>query len=633
MMDMQNTNNSGHYFIWLCLVVAGIIFLIDLTLPLGVAGGVPYVLVVLIALSIPCRRCIVYFAVLGSVLTVLGYFTSPQGGEHWKVLANRSLALFAIWVVALLGLGRRRAEDDLRKANDYLEERVERRTRALSDEVVMRRHTEEALSESEHKYKALFEQASESIYLVDAGSGNIVDFNDRAAEFLGYTRDEFEGLKIADFEVIESPDEVLEHVRKIKEEGSDNFESRHRTKDGDIKDVFVSSRVISLGDRPYIISLCSDISELKRAEDALRQSEEKYRTLLVNLPQKVFLKDRDSVYISCNKHYAEVLNITPDDIKGMTDFDFYSKKRAEKYRADDKKIMDSGKTEDIEEGYTYEGKELFVHTIKTPVFNDDGVVVALHGIFWDVTEKKLIEMALQEAHDGLEMKVEERTVELKEEVDVRTRAEEALKGSLAEKEVLLKEIHHRVKNNLQVIMSILNLQSRYVEDVDIKGVFKESQDRIKSMALIHEKLYLSSDLAKIDFADYIRNLTASIFSGHKVGVAPVKLNIDIDKFTLDIDTCVSLGLIVNELCTNALKYAFSHGKGGEISIELNYCDDDRYVLIVRDNGIGLSEGSRVKEADTMGHQLVDSFIAQLGGELKVTSKGGTCFEITFPCPK
>ena len=630
-MDMQKTDNNGHYLIWLCLIVAGVIFLIDLTLPLGVAGGVPYVLVILIALSVSQRNVIIYMALLCSILTVLGYYTSPLGGEHWKVLANRSLALFAIWVVALLGLARRKSMDALKEAHDQLEGRVERRTKALSDEVVVRRQAEDALRESEYKYRALFDQASESIYLIDAGSGNIVDFNDRASEALGYTREEFKGLKIADFEVIYSHEEVLERVRKIKEEGSDNFETRHRTKEGDIRDVLVSARVISLGERPYILSLCSDITELKRAEDALRQSEEKYRTLLENLPQKVFLKDRDSVYISCNVHYANDLNISPDDIKGMTDFDFYSKELAEKYRADDKKIMDSRKTEDLEEAYTYQGEELFVHTIKTPVFNDNGEVVALHGIFWDVTEKKRIEMALQEAHDELEIKVEERTVELREEVDERKRAEEALKGSLEEKEVLLKEIHHRVKNNLQVIMSILNLQSRYIDDDAMKEIFKESQNRIKSMALIHEKLYQSSDLAKIDFEDYIKNLTVSIFSGYKVGGAPVNLAIDIGKFTLDIDTCVSLGLIVNELCTNSLKYAFSHGKGGEIAIELKHCDDDRCVLTVRDNGIGLPEGFMVKEADTMGHQLVDSLIAQLAGELKVTSEGGTCFEITFSC--
>ncbi|MEE9542510.1 MAG: PAS domain S-box protein [Thermodesulfobacteriota bacterium] len=627
---MQENDKSKNYLIWICLAVAGAIFLLDISIPLGVAGGVPYVLVVLISLSLPCRKCIIYFAVLGSALTVIGFYTSPAAEmENWMVLANRSLALFAIWSVAFLGLGRRRAEDALKEANDLLEERVERRTQKLIDEVGVRRLTEEALRESEEKYRALFEDASESIYLIDAGSGQMVDFNDRAFEVLGYTREEFKRIRISDFEVTESPDEVLEHVRKIREEGSDNFETRHRAKEGDIKDVLVSARLISIGDRPYILSLISDITGIRRAEESLRESEEKYRTLLENLPQKVFLKDRDSVYISCNKRYADDLGISMDDIRGKTDFDFYAEEMAEKYRTDDEKIMDSGETEELEESYIYKGEELVVHTIKTPVFDAKGEVVALHGIFWDVTEKKRAEEALKRAHDNLERKVEERTAELSEEVEERKQAEESLKDLLAEKEVLVKEIHHRVKNNLQVITSLLNLQSQYIDNEAMKEIFKESQSRIKTMAMIHEKLYQSRDLSKIDFADYVKNLTASIFSSYRLGRAAVRLSVDIPDTVLDIDTCVSLGLIINELCTNSLKHAFPEGRDGEISIELSSCIEDSCVLIVKDDGIGLPEGFETKESDSMGLQLIDSMVAQLGGEVEVTSDGGASFKITF----
>jgi PAS domain S-box-containing protein len=150
------------------------------------------------------------------------------------------------------------------------------------------------------------------------------------------------------------------------------------------------------------VGTCIDITEHKMAEDALRKSENKSRTLLENLPQKIFFKDRNSVYISCNENYSRDLEIHPDEITGKTDYDFYPRKLAEKYRADDKRIMESGNTEDIEESYTPDGQKVFVHTIKTPVKEENGNVVGILGVFWDITERKKAEEALRESEEKLE---------------------------------------------------------------------------------------------------------------------------------------------------------------------------------------------------------------------------------------
>jgi len=223
----------------------------------------------------------------------------------------------------------------------------------------------------------------------------------------------------------------------------------------------------------------------------------------------------------------------------------------------------------------------------------------------------------------------------------RRQAEERIKTSLAEKEVLLKEIHHRVKNNLQVISSLLNLQSGYISDISALQMFKESQNRVRSMSLIHEKLYQSKDLARIDFAEYIKDLANYLFRMYRRQAYNAKIRIDAEDVSLDIDTAIPCGLIVNELISNSLKYAFPteneasvkrRESEGEIGVELR-SNDDHLMLIVSDNGIGLPEDLDFRETESLGLQLVNTLTEQLEGNIELIRKGGTTFKITFKKPK
>jgi Amt family ammonium transporter len=203
-------------------------------------------------------------------------------------------------------------------------------------------------------------------------------------------------------------------------------------------------------------------------------------------------------------------------------------------------------------------------------------------------------------------------------------------SSLQDKELLLREIHHRVKNNLQVISSLLSLQSRYRKDEQAIEMAQESQNRIKVMALIHEKLYRSKDFANVEFNDYIKSLVNDLFASYKVSTSRISLKMDIENISLGIDTAIPTGLIINELVTNCLKYAFKPDQDGEIMISLRALDDGENELIVRDNGIGLPESLDIKKAESLGLRMITNLTERsLHGRVNINKNNGTEFQIIF----
>jgi PAS domain S-box-containing protein len=207
--------------------------------------------------------------------------------------------------------------------------------------------------------------------------------------------------------------------------------------------------------------------------------------------------------------------------------------------------------------------------------------------------------------------------------------EEQIKASLNEKEVLLKEIHHRVKNNLQIISSLLNLQANKIEDRTSLQVFKESQNRVKAMALIHERLYQSSDLAQIDFAGYVRNLTGHLMRSYKASSDSIRLNLQVDPVPMSFDVAIPCGLIINELVSNSLKYAFTNNHGGQIWIRFTEEADQRLRLVVKDNGGGLPENTDIENTQSLGLKLVRSLTEQLEGNLSFHNENGFECEISL----
>jgi PAS domain S-box-containing protein len=244
------------------------------------------------------------------------------------------------------------------------------------------------------------------------------------------------------------------------------------------------------------------------------------------------------------------------------------------------------------------GSIRWVNNVSKLTIDPDGTPIGLHGIVIDFTDRKLIT--------------------------------DKIRASLQEKEILLKEIHHRVKNNLQIISSLLSLQSNSIEDPITLAQFQDSQNRIRSMALIHERLYRSKDLARIEFGAYLRDLVASLMQTYRTNTQHILLKIYAEEILLDIDKAIPCGLIVNELVSNALKHAFPTGYGGNIEVLLCATGSTSYQLIVVDDGVGLPNQFDYRESTSLGLQLVQSLTRQLGGTIEVPhTSAGTRFVLSF----
>jgi len=254
------------------------------------------------------------------------------------------------------------------------------------------------------------------------------------------------------------------------------------------------------------------------------------------------------------------------------------------------------KVEFITERINTKGNRVIREVYLNPIFKENNEVVLVSGIAHDITDKQI--------------------------------AEENLRDSLKEKEVLLKEVHHRVKNNLQVISSILNLQSSYLEDEKIINILRESQDRIKTMSIIHESLYQANDFSQINFSQYVVSLSKNLVHSYGNFDSFVETTYEIDDVHLSLDLSIPCGLIINELISNALKYAFKGREKGKLNISLQL-KNGVVTIIVADNGVGIPKNINIRETNSLGLQLVMSLVEQIDGELKMDNKKGTTFTITF----
>ncbi len=348
-----------------------------------------------------------------------------------------------------------------------------------------------------------------------------------------------------------------------------------------------------LGQVSQIVGIAEDISAQKEAEAKIQSTTALLSTLIDNLRSGVLVEDEQHGLRHVNQVFCEMFEIpVPKESLLGTD----TRLLFTKSKSFGERIEQIRKSEKPISGEEIQFEDRILQRDYVPLNFDTQELYHLWQ-YQDITEQK--------------------------------RVERQIKTSLSEKEVLLQEIHHRVKNNLQVVSSLLSLQSEQIKNKEALTVFKESQDRVKAMALVHERLYKSQDLANIDFTGYVQNLANHLMRSYGSGAGAVSLDLKVEPVPLGIDAAIPCGLIINELVSNSLKYAFPDGEKGTILLRLNQESSNTLRLIVKDDGIGMPEGIDISSTPSLGLKLVQGLVQQLGGTLTYRNNNGTEFDISF----
>jgi PAS domain S-box-containing protein len=351
------------------------------------------------------------------------------------------------------------------------------------------------------------------------------------------------------------------------------------------------------------------LAELRQrdVDDAIQHTEERFRALVEGVKEyAIFILDPEGNVATWNAGAERLKGYRSEQITGKHFSTFFT---VEDRQNDHARFVlgcarRDGRYE--EEGWRVrkDGSRFWASVLVTALYGRDGSIDGFAKITRDFTERRNQQEAL-------------------------AAKQVALGQSLKEREVLLQEVHHRVKNNLQVISSLINMQVRKLEHGSTRDALVECQTRVQTIALIHEKLYQSQDYSQVRFADYARSLAANVFHATGISPADVVLELAIDELPLGIDRAIPCGLVINELITNSLKHGLKDGRAGKIRVELKRTDDAKFRLTVQDDGIGLPVGFDIHKAESMGLQLVCTLCEQLDATLVVTSENGAAFQLTF----
>jgi len=434
----------------------------------------------------------------------------------------------------------------------------------------------------------LINNGFDGFILIDS-EGKIANINNILSELSGYTEKELNGTPIATLLPEYSGDFNSSSIRVGEEQ-----ETELRCKDAKILQVrlkFSPYYSQSTGLSGFF-TFIRNISEQREIERELRRSKAQLQAALESLPFDFWIMDEEGKTVVQNpvskELWGDVRGKHPDEVTN-------NKKLVRKWNEVNRRAY-SGEITEKEIEVRVKGQKRIFRNVVAPI-RDDNRIIGILGTNIDITDYK--------------------------------ETQKKLLNALRDKNVLLKEIHHRVKNNLQVIISILNMQEGYLKNSDDRDIIVDTKNRISSMALIHEQLYESTHYSRIDIEEFIRTLLHHLFYSFEIDNSRIRTLIDIEDFKIDINRGIPLGLLINELVSNSIRHGFPGGREGEIFIQLKKKDRRRHFLTVRDNGIGVGVNFDLKKKTTLGLELVEALVEQLKGEISFSTESGFEAQVIF----
>lgn len=457
----------------------------------------------------------------------------------------------------------------------------------------------------EKKYRQLIENSLQGIVIIQ--DLKIVYSNESFAKITGYSTEELLSFEPEQVMNLVHPDDrkiVWDNFRKRMAGFAiePHYQFRGLKKDGEVRTLDLYVNKIDYEGKLAIQGLILDITDQMTAQDSLKERTSFIETILNNLPIGIAVNEIDTGKLTfINKEFQEISGWRKDEIPDLKKF----------FK---KSLNDPGQRKNVSSKIKSDIKD------KKP-----------EDLFWDSIEieskkgdKKFISTKTIPLYD------QNLTILTVQDTTERIKAEMELQGSLKEKEILLREIHHRVKNNLQTISSLLDLQAESITDPKSREAFRSSQGRIRSMALIHERLYKSENLSRIKARDYISNIMEYLETTYDSRSGNVLLETSVQDIFLSLDVAIPCGLIINELVSNSMKYAFTNASSGRISVSLIFDTLNHLVLSVEDNGSGIPPDISIENSKSLGLQLVNLLVKQINGKININNAGGASIKISFP---